>query len=193
MYFNVFGEKVSRSRYKEMLTAAKNRRELISAGLTGRRDLIKMGLLSARGMLILKSGLSARAFAQQTGSNQLCLPGNQAASPKTRAFVDPLPVMPIAASVPVAMLRPDPSICPNTAGGEVRAACHQAPQLNTHMFLFLPPRVYQMNQQALTVHQSPGLPAQTQIAQSKLRVVSSLQFEVLGSASSCFGERDLAE
>ena len=47
MYFNVFGEKVSRARYREMVDAAKNRRELIAAGLTSRRDLCKMGLLTA--------------------------------------------------------------------------------------------------------------------------------------------------
>ena len=47
MYYNVFGEKVSRARYREMLEAAKNRRELIAAGLTSRRDLFKMGLLTA--------------------------------------------------------------------------------------------------------------------------------------------------
>ena len=41
MYFNVFGEKISRRRYKEMCQAAKNRRELIAAGLTSRRDLMK--------------------------------------------------------------------------------------------------------------------------------------------------------
>ncbi len=45
MYFNVYGEKVSRRRYREMLNAAKNRRELIAAGLTSRRDLFKMRLL----------------------------------------------------------------------------------------------------------------------------------------------------
>jgi len=64
MYYNVFGEKVSRARYKEMLRAAENRRELIAAGLTSRRDLFKMGLLTAGGMLIAKSGLSSRAYAQ---------------------------------------------------------------------------------------------------------------------------------
>jgi len=61
MYYNVFGEKVSRRRFKEMCEAAKNRRELIAAGLTSRRDLFKMGLLTAAGMLVAKSGLSARA------------------------------------------------------------------------------------------------------------------------------------
>jgi FtsP/CotA-like multicopper oxidase with cupredoxin domain len=161
MYFNVFGEKVSRGRYKEMLNAAKNRRELIAAGLTGRRDLLKMGLLTSGGMLAAISGLSARAYGQQTGSNQLCLAGNQAASPKTRAFVQPLPIMPVAATVPVSSLSPAPTICPNTAGGEVRAACHQAPQLNPNMFPFPPPRVYRMMQQAFTVRQSPDLPPQT--------------------------------
>ena len=61
MYYNVFGEKVSRRRFKEMCDAAKNRRELIAAGLTSRRDLLRMGLLTAGGMLVAKSGLSARA------------------------------------------------------------------------------------------------------------------------------------
>ena len=56
MYYNVFGEKVSKKRYKEMLNAAKNRRELIAAGLTSRRDLFKMGLLTAGGMLVAKIG-----------------------------------------------------------------------------------------------------------------------------------------
>lgn len=161
MYFNVFGEKVSRRRYKEMQNAAKNRRELIAAGLTSRRDLMKMGLLTAGGMLVAKSGLSARAFGLQSGSNQVCLPGNQAASPATRAFVDPLPIMPVTATTPVSRLSPAPTICPNTAGGEVRAACHQAPELNISMFPFPAPVVYQVHQQAFSVRQSPDLPVQT--------------------------------
>ena len=53
MEYNVFGEKVSRARFKQMCDAAKNRRELIAAGLTSRRDLMKMGLLTAGGMLSL--------------------------------------------------------------------------------------------------------------------------------------------
>src|SRR6516225_6171088 len=109
MYYNVFGEKVSRRRYKEMCEAAKNRRELIAAGLTSRRDLFKMGLLTAGGMLVAKSGLSARAQATpgtgqsggstvtnnppssgkntSPGTNQNCVPGNQTASPVTQPFV----------------------------------------------------------------------------------------------------------
>src|SRR4029077_3205620 len=111
MYFNVFGEKVSRRRYKEMCEGAKHRRELIAAGLTSRRDLIKMGLLTAGGMLVAKKGLSARTQGVTTnnppssgqntspGTNQNCVPGNQLASPATRAFIQPLTVMPLAQRV----------------------------------------------------------------------------------------------
>jgi FtsP/CotA-like multicopper oxidase with cupredoxin domain len=142
-----------------MMNAAKNRRELIAAGLTSRRDLFKMGLLTASGMLVAKSGLSARAYAQSPGSNQLCLPGNQAASPPTRAFVDRLPIMPLAQTVP--SLTPTPTLCPNTAAGEVRAACHQAPQIDSTRFPIPPPRLYKVTQHAISVSQSPDLPVQT--------------------------------
>src|SRR4029077_13637404 len=119
MYFNVFGEKVSRARYREMLNAAKNRRELIAAGLTSRRTLFKMGLLTAGGMLITQGGLSARAqtnppssgSTNSPGTNQLCLPSNQTASPPTRAFVEPLVVMPLASQV--SHLTPKPTENPN--------------------------------------------------------------------------------
>jgi FtsP/CotA-like multicopper oxidase with cupredoxin domain len=171
MYFNVYGEKVSRRRYKEMLNAAKNRRELIAAGLTSRRDLLKMGLLTAGGMLVAKSGLSARAQGlgqvapassggtnTSQGSFQLCIPGNQAASPRTRAFVDPLPIMPVAQTV--SSLGPTPTTCPNTAAGEVRAACHQATQLDPHRFPAVPPRLYRFIQSQFATRHSPDLPAQ---------------------------------
>ena len=167
MYFNVFGEKVSKGRFKQMVNAFKNRQELIAAGLTSRRDLLKLGLLSASGMLLAKHGLSARAQTATTststspGSFNLCLPGNQAASPTTRSFVEPLPIMPLAQTVPVSSLSPAPTIAPNTAGGEVRAASHQAPLLNPSMFPFPPPRVYQVRQHAINAVQSPDLPTQT--------------------------------
>ena len=181
MYYNVFGEKVSRRRFKEMCNAAKNRRELIAAGLTSRRDLFKMGLLTAGGMLVAKSGLSARVWGQQSfpgpassgGTNQspgsfnLCVPGNQTASPNTTGFLDPLPIMPNPGTVAVGTLNPAPTICPNTLSGsdgtEVRAACHQAPELNISMFPFPPPRVYKFTQQQFTARQTSDqrLPAQT--------------------------------
>jgi FtsP/CotA-like multicopper oxidase with cupredoxin domain len=182
MYFNVFGEKVSRARYREMLNAAKNRRELIAAGLTSRRDLVKMGLLTAGGMLVAKSGLSARAqtttptnglpgsnvktnnppssaATQSPGTNQNCVPGNQLASPKTRAFIQPLPIMPIAKTVP--SLTPTPTEDPNTAAGEVRAAPFQAPLIDSTRFPVVPGILYQFTQKQFTTSFSPDLPNQT--------------------------------
>src|SRR5713101_5447407 len=174
MYYNVFGEKVSKKRYKEMLNAAKNRRELIAAGLTSRRDLFKMGLLTAGGMLVAKGGLSARALGQtQTnnppstgkntspGTNQLCVPGNQTASPATKPFIDPLPVMPVVKKV--TSLTPTPTTCPNVTAGEVRAACHQATQLDASRFPIVPATLYNINQRQFTVRQTSdtNLPAQT--------------------------------
>lgn len=153
MYFNVFGEKVSKARYREMLNAAKNRRELIAAGLTSRRDLAKMGLLTAAGMLAPIGGLSARAAQFQQGAANLCAPGNQAASPPTRSFIEPLPIMPIAQPVP--SLNPAPMICPNTGAGESRTRCHQA--LN----IFPPQKFYNVSQHAILAVQSPDLPLQT--------------------------------
>jgi FtsP/CotA-like multicopper oxidase with cupredoxin domain len=184
MYYNVFGEKVSRRRYKEMCEAAKNRRELIAAGLTSRRDLFKMGLLTAGGMLVAKSGLSARAQNISTGTggtqgpstttnqpassgkntspgtNQNCVPGNQTASPNTKSFVTPLPIIPLARTV--SSLTPTPTEDPNTAAGEVRAAAFQAPAIDSTRFPVVPGTLYQFTQKQFTTSQmSPSLPAQT--------------------------------
>src|SRR5258708_2599106 len=128
MYYNVYGEKVSRARHNEMLNAAKNRRELVAAGLTSRRDLWKMGLLTAGGMLVAKSGLSAQTLSPSgsgsPGSFNLCVVGNQAASPPTTPFVEKLVVMPQAR--PVASLSPAHTKSANTAAAEVRARHDQA-------------------------------------------------------------------
>jgi FtsP/CotA-like multicopper oxidase with cupredoxin domain len=179
MYYNVFGEKVSRRRFKEMCDAANNRRELIAHGLTSRRDLFKMGLLTAGGMLVAKSGLSARAQGVLTnnppsagnntspGTNQLCAPGNQTASPTTTPFVDALPVMPLTSRVN--SLSPTPTLNPNVNAGEVRAAAFQAPQISMSRFPVVPGVLYSVHQRQFTTRQTSdhgqfgtqGLPVQT--------------------------------
>jgi FtsP/CotA-like multicopper oxidase with cupredoxin domain len=175
MYYNVFGEKVSRRRFKEMCDAAKNRRELIAAGLTSRRDLFKMGLLTAGGMLVAKSGLSARAQTtvqtnqppsgadpnRSPGTNQNCVPGNQTQSPRTKPFIDPLPIMPVARKV--SALNPAPMENPNVGAGEVRAAPFQAPQIDPNRFPVVPGILYNIHQRQFTARQTsdPALPAQT--------------------------------
>src|SRR5215471_11692060 len=179
MYYNVFGEKVSKRRFEEMCKAAENRRELIAAGLTSRRDLFKMGLLTAGGMLVAKSGLSARAQSTITnqppssgsntspGTNQNCAPSNQTASPPTRPFVVALPIMPVAQTVALATYSPQPTDCPNTSSGsdgtEVRAACHQAPTNYGSQFPHANAlsRYYKFRQVQFTTSQHPDLPNQT--------------------------------
>lgn len=152
MYYNVFGEKVSRAKYKEMQDAAKNRRELIAGGCYTRRDLMKLGLITAGGLLIPKKGLSARI-----GSP---LPVMQPASPAVKPFVDPMPIMPI--KQPVSSLTPTPTECPNTAINpanglpfEGRTRCHQA------FAQFAPKKLYQVSQHAAQVSVSSSLPVQT--------------------------------
>jgi FtsP/CotA-like multicopper oxidase with cupredoxin domain len=174
MYYNVFGEKVSRKRFKQRCAAAKNRRELIAAGLTSRRDLFRMGLLTAGGMLVAKNGLSARAFGQtQTnnppssgsntspGTNQNCVPGNQTASPQTTPFIDPLVVMPLTQKVTA--LSPAPTLNPNVAAGEVRAAAFQAPLIDPVRFPVVPGTLYNVHQRQFTARQTSDttLPPQT--------------------------------
>src|SRR5258708_19174734 len=146
MYCNALGEKVSGARFREMENAAKNRRELIAAGLTSRRDLFKMGLLTGAGMLVPKLGLSARARSVIPAANQL-------ASPTTRSFVQPLFIMPN--TTPVASLNPAPTIAPDNKAGEPRTRNHQGLALSP------PNRFFNIVQQAFQVSQSPGLPLQT--------------------------------
>src|SRR5437899_800728 len=153
MYFNALGEKVSRAQWKEMLTAMKNRQEIIAAGLT-RRDLLKMGLLTSAGMLVAKSGLSARV------PDQCFFNCNQCASPATTPWVQPLPIMPIKQRVTSA-LNPAPTIAPNNAGGEGRTRAHQSPIGSNSNLPFPPPNIYQVVQKAGQVTMSPQLPVQT--------------------------------
>src|SRR3989441_11696721 len=136
-----------------MLTAMKNRQEIIAAGLT-RRDLLKMGLLTSAGMLVAKSGLSARV------PDRCFFNCNQCASPATPPWVQPLPIMPIKQRVTSA-LSPAPTIAPNNAGGEGRTRAHQSPIGSNSNLPFPPPNIYQVFQKAGQVTMSPQLPVQT--------------------------------
>jgi len=131
-----------------------------------------LGLLTAGGLLVAKNGLSARAqgtssqvsapsSGQNTspGTQQNCLPGNQAASPATRPFIVPLTVMPVAQKV--SSLSPTPTLNPNTAAGEVRAAAFQAPGISTSRFPVVPSVLYNMHQRQFTTSQHPDLATQT--------------------------------
>jgi FtsP/CotA-like multicopper oxidase with cupredoxin domain len=67
--------------------------------------------------------------------------------------------MPIAAKV--SSLTPAPTLDPNTAAGEVRAAAFQAPQIDATRFPIVPGALYQFSQKEFTTSFSPDLPSQT--------------------------------
>ncbi len=133
--------KLDKTRERDARIAAKNRRELVAAGLK-RRDLMKMGLLTAAGMLIPKKGLSARPLTS-AGFVYNDVPN----SPPTTPFVEQMPrlfVLPTSWA-----LTPAPTIPPNTAAGEARTVSHQA------FAQFPPQRFYEMSQQEGFVNMAP--------------------------------------
>jgi FtsP/CotA-like multicopper oxidase with cupredoxin domain len=129
----------------------RNRQELIAAGLTSRRDLLKLGLLGSTGLLALKHGLSSRVA-----------DAKDIRSPKTRAFVDALPIMPVKRPLPngVDGLSPLPTVLPNNAGGEGRTRPHQAFLRYPGRFPFPPQRVFDTDAREVALKVSPDLPDQ---------------------------------
>jgi FtsP/CotA-like multicopper oxidase with cupredoxin domain len=135
------------AREKESRIAAKNRRELIAAGLN-RRDLMKMGLLTSAGFLIPKMGLSARPL---TSAGYV---DNTPQSRATRSFIEDMPRLHVQAPV-AAVSGPPPQAVPNTAAGEGRTVTHQA------FTRFPPQKLYEVHQRAFQGTASPDLAPST--------------------------------
>jgi FtsP/CotA-like multicopper oxidase with cupredoxin domain len=132
-------------RQKAVWNAAKNRRELIAAGLT-RRDLIKLGLLTTTGFLVAKEGLSA----SESGGNP--------ESPLTSHFAEPLNIMPILQSV--ASLDPLPSVSPNTSINPANGLPFEG-RTRDHQALASGVELYEIHQRETQVSVHPDLPPQT--------------------------------
>lgn len=143
--------KINRRAEKEKQQAAKNRREIISAGLS-RRDMLRMGLLTSAGLLIPMSGLSVRArnsagsFLFDSG------PGSGPSSPPTTPFAQPFVRMTV--KQPTATLNPTPTALPNTAAGEGRTITHQT------FSQFAPVKFYEVEQRLANIVTHPELPVQ---------------------------------
>jgi FtsP/CotA-like multicopper oxidase with cupredoxin domain len=170
MYFNANGERISRARWKELYQAFKNRQEIIKARLT-RRDLWKMGLLTSTGMLVVKKGLSSRAYASWGDGN--CRSGTSGcgncASPFTTPWSMNMPIPPVKQPIALSALTgPPPAIAPNNAINpatgkpyEGRTRAHQSP-IGSHSQLPFPAtKIYQVTQKAADVDVSGSLPPQT--------------------------------
>jgi FtsP/CotA-like multicopper oxidase with cupredoxin domain len=74
---------------KLALTAQRNRQEIIKAKLN-RREMMRLGLLTAGGALVVKQGLSSRAFADDN---------NSPPSPPVTPWLQPMPILPIKAAI----------------------------------------------------------------------------------------------
>ncbi len=88
---------------KLALTAQQNRQEIVKAKLN-RREMMRHGLLTAGGSLVVKAGLSSRAFAQNSGSGSGSSGSGSGssgsdsgvpASPPTTPWAQPLPRPPL--------------------------------------------------------------------------------------------------
>lgn len=153
MYRNVFGKRISRAGWKEMLNAQKNRQEIIKAGLS-RRELFRMGLLTSAGYLVAKDGLSAWA-------DDGCQPGQcqLGCSPPTQAFTEPLPIMPVLPKAPAIELAPDGS--PNTAINPATGLAFEGRTESFQYYQRFPPQEYFVTRmRKALVTMSPDLPLQ---------------------------------
>ena len=77
-------------RDKLALTAQRNRQEIVKAKLS-RREMVRAGLITASGSLVLKSGLSSRAYAALTDPDTRPSP----ASPPVRPWLQDMPMLTI--------------------------------------------------------------------------------------------------
>jgi FtsP/CotA-like multicopper oxidase with cupredoxin domain len=142
--------KINRRAEKEKQQAAKNRREIIAAGLN-RREMLKMGLMTSAGLLVSMQGLSVRAR-NSAGHLLDSGSGSGPSSPPTRPFVQPFTRMTV--KQPVAALNPAPSAIPNTGAGEGRLITHQA------FSQFAPVKFYEVEQKLANIVTHPDLPVQ---------------------------------
>jgi FtsP/CotA-like multicopper oxidase with cupredoxin domain len=142
--------KINRRAEKEKQQAAKNRREIIAAGLN-RREMLKMGLMTSAGLLVSMQGLSVRAR-NSAGHLLDSGSGSGPSSPPTRPFVQPFTRMTV--KQPVAALNPAPSAIPNNGAGEGRLITHQA------FSQFAPVKFYEVEQKLANIVTHPDLPVQ---------------------------------
>jgi len=158
--------KTNRKREREILDAAKNRRELIAAQLS-RRDLMRLGLLTSAGFLIPKNGLSARSpqFGGGGSFGDSCYGfyghSGTPVSPPTTPFLEVLPIMPV--HQPVAQFTgPAPTAAPNTAINPATGLPYEGRTRTHQAFTQFPAqKLYEVHQQQASVSVHPQLPTQT--------------------------------
>jgi FtsP/CotA-like multicopper oxidase with cupredoxin domain len=138
---------------KRALRAFHERQEAVKSGFT-RRDLMKMGAMTSTGFLLSDKGLPRELITSRALA---------AASPPLRAFVEPLPILPVLPKRSPAEFDPAPTNQPNRAINPVtglpfegRSEVHQSRDRFPAQDFFIT-RVAANN----NVRPSPDLPPQT--------------------------------
>ncbi|MGA8196832.1 MAG: multicopper oxidase domain-containing protein [Acetobacteraceae bacterium] len=126
------------------LTAQRNRLEIIKAKLS-RRDLVRMGLLTAGGTLVIKQGLSSRAFADG---------GGPSSPPIQNPFVQEMPRLPVLPGFtdPNQFARGGPPIATTVIDGATKVHPQQ-------LFTTFPPKkYYELHMREANVQLHPDYP-----------------------------------
>jgi FtsP/CotA-like multicopper oxidase with cupredoxin domain len=122
---------------KVALTAQQNRQEIVKARLN-RREMMRLGLLTTGGSLILKQGLSSRAFADD----------KVPPSPPIRPWVQPMPILPVKTSVGSNEMAGGPPDGTTLIDGATKRINHQFfsfdPNTGTYGGKFPPKKFYEL-------------------------------------------------
>ena len=154
---------------KLALTAQRNRQEIIKAKLS-RREMMRLGLLTAGGSLVVKAGLSARAFAAQGPNGSLLVPGVDGQSPPiNNPFTVPMPRLTVLQDVDRHSLEFGTPDGTTPVDGASRRVAHQYFSYNPAndtlgagtQGSFIPQKFYQMDMKEDFIQLHPDLPAKT--------------------------------
>jgi FtsP/CotA-like multicopper oxidase with cupredoxin domain len=140
------------------LTAQRNRQEIIKARLS-RREMMRLGLLTTGGSLVMKQGLSARAFADD-GSLSFVKGVDGPPSPPTTPWVQPMPVLPVKQPVSADQMtfgRPDGTTLIDGATKRVNHQLFQVdPETGAFVGKFPPQKFYELNMQEVAIKLHPS-------------------------------------
>ena len=151
---------------KLALTAQKNRQDIVKAKLS-RREMMRLGLLTTGGGLIVKKGLSARAFADD-GSLNFVKGVDGPPSPPARPWAQPMPILPVKTAVDpfnASLMPGGPPDGTTLIDGATQRVPHQLftfdAQTRTYGGTFPPQKFYRLNMQEVHVKLHPDYEATT--------------------------------
>jgi FtsP/CotA-like multicopper oxidase with cupredoxin domain len=146
---------------KLALTAQKNRQEIIKAKLS-RRDMMRLGLITTGGGLVVKKGLSARAFADD-GSLTFVKGVDGPPSPPAAPWAQPMPILPVKKDVnpfDPAQMPGGPPDGTTLIDGASKRVQHQFfnfdPETNTYGGKFPPRKFYHLDMREVAVKVHPS-------------------------------------